>query len=351
MPRTIALFAAVAAALVTGNILSQEDRQPSATAPSETVRPATEPPGRAEPVGEELRLTDDAITKEAIERLAGGKWRKVELSGSRIDASVIEALRHANSIRTLALYGGRFSGQIPRLQNVKGLVELTLAGSLDGYDLEAIGELTPLECLKLPQNITINVLGAREIARLTNLKSLDLYNVNIDDAGLAELSTLVNLEKLDLTHTRVTDEGLKVLTHIPKLKTLELYRHPRWRIKQQISNICLAVIGRLTDLERLSLSGTISNEGLPQLARLRKLKHFSILGTEITAAGLGALEDSSIESLMLTPDQLGHSRGAMASLRKLKTLKYVWVFGKFISEEFMKECTTEFPDISWGWHS
>ena len=208
-----------------------------------------------------------------------------------------------------------------------------------------------MQSLKLPQDLTINVLGAREIARLTNLTSLNLYNVNVDDAGLAELSTLVILERLDLTHTRVTDEGLKVLTHFPKLKTLELDRHPSWFIKQQLSNNCLAVIGQLPDLERLSLSGKINNEGLPQLARLRKLKHFSILGTDITAAGLGALEDSSIESLMLSPDQLGHLRGDMANLKKLKTLKFVWVSGKFISEEFMEECTTGFPDISWGWHS
>ena len=141
MLRTIAL---IAAALVTGNILSQEDRQSPTTDLNATVPPATALRDRTEPLGEELRLADDAITEEAINRLAGGTWSKVELSADRIDASVIEALRHAASIRTLGLFGGRFSGQIPRLQHVKGLAELTLAGSLNGHDLEGVWKLLVL---------------------------------------------------------------------------------------------------------------------------------------------------------------------------------------------------------------
>src|SRR5207244_2409672 len=114
-----------------------------------------------------------------------------------------------------------------------------------------------LEHLKLPGELTINVSGAREIARLTQLKSLDLSQVNLDDASFIELKPLVLLEKLDLSHTRVTNEGLRLLAGMPRLKELSLTRHPDWLVKQQLTDACVPSLMRLKELETLTLSGKI----------------------------------------------------------------------------------------------
>jgi hypothetical protein len=295
-----------------------------------------------------VRLDGPEVTKENIAFLAHRHWQSVELVSDQIDAGVIEALRQVGSIRSLALYGRGFSHQIPRLEHVQGLVELKLAGLIDGHDVEAIGKLTQLTSLKLPQEMTINTVGAREIGQLKLLTSLDLYGVDIDDSGLAELAPLVKLEHLDLTHTRVTDDGLKTLAHLPKLKSLELHRHPRWHIKQQISDQCLPTIAGLADLERLSLSGDVSDAGLIVVAKLPRLRDLSIWSTNISAGGLAMLEGSKVKELTLRDGQLGddpiHSNVDLNKLSSLKTVHVLggqgsWDIGRWIAA---------YPKISWG---
>lgn len=300
-----------------------------------------------------VRLEGDEVTDESIAQLAGKAWDRVELIGDKVDASVIGDLRHTASIRSLFLSSPRLSGQLPRLQHVAGLVELRLDGRLGGRDLEALGQFTQLTSLKLPQEMTVNVVGVREIAQLKGLRSLDLYYVNIDDAGIAELAPLVHLEHLDLTHTRVTDEGLKVLAHMPRLKSLQLHRSPPWHIKQQLSDECLESVCELAELERLSLSGRITDEGLSRIAKLPKLKSLSLLNTNISSYGLRALEHSHVEHLTIPSTMLGSrpdGEGA-ASLRSLKALRSIHAIGHFPSGDATHEWMSEFPKISWTWSS
>lgn len=58
---------------------------------------------------------------------------------------------------------------------------------------------------------------------------------------------------------------------------------------------------KLRELEDVSLSGEITDEGLKKLAGLRKLKRLSIVHTEITGVGLAGLEDSVVENLTIGP--------------------------------------------------
>ena len=235
---------------------------------------------------------DAEVTPEAIARLAGKHWGTVTLVSAKLDATILEALSHAASIHTLRLFGGAgLNGQIPRLQHVKGLRGLEIGAPLTGYSLEAIAALTQLEELGLPQELTINVSGARELAKLVNLKSLGLYLVNIDDASFVELRPLVRLERLDLTHTRITDKGLRTIENMPHLKTLELDRY-RFQKEQLTERLVCHRILRLSELETLSLSGKITNVGLVQVAKLPKLKSLGIFHTEIRrkrAGGPGKL--------------------------------------------------------------
>lgn len=298
--------------------------------PDHTTAGPDEPP--------DITFKDSEVTGEAIGQLAGRDWGTVSLMDVQFDGEIIERLRHAGSIHTLRLYGEGLSGQLPRLEHVRGLVDLEIGAPLNGRDLEAIGNLTRLERLVLPQELALTVTGARQIARLTNLKSLGLYNVDVDDASFAELATLVNLEELDLSHTRITDEGLGVLAGMPRLKSLDLRRHPNWYIAEQISDACVPVIAGLSVLERLSLSGNVTDAGLARIAELPRLTHLSIANTRISRDGLAALVDSNVESLTINPGQLGYLppgiendedilrlMPGLDSIRKCRRLRHVHV--------------------------
>lgn len=309
----------------------------------------------------DVRLQGVEVTPEAIAELAGREWDSVSLIGAEFNGEVIERLRHVASIRALQLTGDGLSGQVPRLENVPGLVSLQIGAPLRVRDLEAIGRLTQLERLSLPQELALTVTGAREIARLTNLKSLGLYNVDIDDASFAELGTLVNLEELDLSHTRITDDGLQVLARMPRLKSLELRRHPKWHIPQQISDACVPVICGLTELESLSLSGGVTNAGLVRIAALPRLKRLSIVSTEITGEGLAALEDSTVERLTLGSGQLGRLppgiekdedilrfMPGLDSIRRCRSLKSVHVIGEADPRVDFDIWQRLAPNVDWG---
>jgi hypothetical protein len=338
--------------------LGTRDPDDAATAqspPDHTTAGPDEPP--------DITFKDSEVTGEAIGQLAGRDWGTVTLRGAQFDGEIIERLRHAGSIHTLRLYGEGLSGQLPRLEHVRGLVDLEIGAPLNGRDLEAIGRLTQLERLKLPQEMALTVTGAQAIAHLTNLQSLGLYNVDVDDASFAELATLVNLEEIDLSHTRITDEGLRVLAGMPRLRSLDLRRHPDWYIAQQISDACVPVLCELPRLESLSLSGNITDAGLARIAELPELRSLSIVNTRITGEGLAALEDSHEEYLALEPGQVGglppgiikdedilRFMPGLSNIRKCRNLKAVWVIGEPVPED---EAAWQrlAPNVDWGFES
>jgi hypothetical protein len=295
-----------------------------------------------------IELTGKEVTPEAIKRLAGKHWGTVTLGNAKLDGTILEPLRNAASIHTLRLFGGaEVSGQIARLDHVNGLRGLEIHGPLTGFGIDRIGELTQLEELTLPAELTINVSGAREIAKLVKLKSLNMYLVNIDDASFEELRTLVRLERLDLTHTRVTDKGLRTIENMPHLKTLELDRFSFPFPKEQLTDACLPSIVRLSELERLTLSGKISNSGLVQIAKLPKLKSLGICQTAIDGNGLAALEHSSVEQLAVRAGQIDFE-AALTALKKCRTLKSMIVYGQpnSLSEAIDGKLSRELPKVS-----
>jgi hypothetical protein len=135
---------------------------------------------------------------------------------------------------------------------------------------------------------------------------------------------------------------------MPRLRALELHRHPSWHTSQQLSDACLASIGRLRELERLSLSGKVTDAGLKQVARWPNLKSLQILNTEITGNGLAALADSSIEHLTLGARQIGEDRN-LEPLQKCPKLKRVSVIGQPRGQEC--KWPLLLPNIDWDFHS
>lgn len=113
----------------------------------------------------------------------------------------------------------------------------------------------------------------------------------------------------------ITDTGMACLRDLP-VKILYLGN-------SAISDTDLAHIGRLTSLQRLSLSGTgITDRAVEHVAGLRSLEYLNLENTGVTDAGLVYLQDlSSLRELRLrnthiTDDGLSRLRGLL-SLEKL----------------------------------
>jgi hypothetical protein len=98
------------------------------------------------------------------------------------------------------------------------------------------------------------------LARMKNLRLLNLDDTGITDAGLVHVKDLVGLKVLTLCRTRISDSGL---VHLANLK----------------------------ELERLRLNDTdTSDAGLEHLKSLKSLKKFQVPRTRITPNGIANLK-------------------------------------------------------------
>lgn len=102
-----------------------------------------------------------------------------------------------------------------------------------GAVLEANGQMTDdllarvagiphLEVVRLGGSKAVTDAGIRHLARLPQLRELDLSSTGVTDAGLAVLRDLPQLARLNLVMTRVTDAGMTHLAHARALERLEL---------------------------------------------------------------------------------------------------------------------------------
>lgn len=115
-----------------------------------------------------------------------------------------------------------------------------------------------------------------------NLRDLRLpLEVAITDAGLASLCELDQLEVLAVRSTgSLSTEVLAGLESLPNLKHLEI---------GQVDNAGAAEIGKLTQLESLVISGSMDDEAVASLLRIKGLEYLDVNETRITVEGVRQL--------------------------------------------------------------
>ena len=97
------------------------------------------------------------------------------------------------------------------------------SASLTDLGVDRIAKLTDLKTLNLV-NTQITDEGLKHISNLPNLRKLELGRNNITDAGMDHLLGLKKLEFLALNNTRVADKGLMKLSEMPRLNYLDIRR-------------------------------------------------------------------------------------------------------------------------------
>lgn len=106
---------------------------------------------------------------------------------------------------------------------VKNLDDEAVLGLVD-----EIAACPALICLDLAENRKVTDASLKRIARLTQLKVLNLSSCDITDRGLVWLKDLKNLRVLNLSYcNRLSDAGLKHLRALSSLIHLDLQGCPR----------------------------------------------------------------------------------------------------------------------------
>ena len=148
----------------------------------------------------------------------------------------------------------------------------------------ALATLTNLTSLNLNNN-SIGVEGARALATLTNLTSLNLNSNSIGVEGARALATLTNLTSLDLYRNSIGDEGARALATLTNLTSLDLYNN-------SIGDEGARALATLTNLTSLNLNNnSIGVEGARALATLTNLTSLDLYNNSIGVEGARAVLD------------------------------------------------------------
>jgi len=123
-----------------------------------------------------------------------------------------------------------------------------------------------------------------EVAKLPELRTLDLARSRVTDKGLAQLRHLDNLRNLNLSSTRVDGSGLASFGKAQWLRVLILRN-------TQVSDSALAHLENLQRLEILDLSGTrVTSGAIEHLQEMLNLRELNLQRTAIDDAGIERLQ-------------------------------------------------------------
>ena len=245
-----------------------------------------------------------------------------------------------------------------------------LAGRIIGY----WGRHPPIEVQHDENERTPDVLNSVAefqpgdfaiLARLPDLRQLNLDGSNVTDEMLLELGSGRRLEYLSLRKTRVTDRGLTLLTDSPNLLYLDLAETNAYGTRPgflaaapNLQELSLAVspAGELSEhfpslpsLQHLKLFGPLTDAGIQRLPSLPKLGVLNIYDARIEGAGLARLETlPSLTGLFVRNSPLKDGPFIEAML-KVTWLRGVTLIQTGITREACERLRMLRPDLAIHW--
>ncbi|HVX13757.1 MAG TPA: hypothetical protein VHC22_21425 [Pirellulales bacterium] len=257
----------------------------------------------------------------------------------REQQELLQRLARLSALRTLSVDCGLLTPALTdALANLQQLRTLTVSWhdrSGAGIDVSWIGRLAKLENLWLT-GVDSNQLSC--LTRLTHLKSLrlDLSDCKDDEPEmekrLAIVGKLTGLSRLYVDGAPGTQ--IVYLRGLTNLKSLTLDFDQFLGDDERVRE-CFAALGKLSQLEQLSLSGGVSNLGArqglrvhaPNLQCLRELIHLESLRIEISCdqseqqeclVAIGSL--TQLKRLWIEGDLVSGGLGELARLESLEEL-------------------------------
>ena len=196
-----------------------------------------------------------------------------------------------------------------RVQQLGGTIQKNPAGriiriiiesnELTVEDVQKIGKLTDLESIRL-QGPVVNDEYVEALSGLTKLKSVDIENSSITDRSLEILKTLPDITTLALRrNVGFTDRAVKLFAEFPKLTVLRILYNGFSPMAlydlEALSSVrvldlrglpvgddTLLFLANLEHLEDLYIRGTVTNTGLVELKKCKKLKTLELQDADIS---------------------------------------------------------------------
>jgi hypothetical protein len=147
-------------------------------------------------------------------------------------------------------------------------------------DLDTISLLSGLEELDLGVGIKLSITGQPAAPGGGNCRLTG--GLQISDLGVAKLAKLKNLKRLNISGAKLTPEGVRMLQSLP-LERLSLWA------SQSLDDTVADVLAGMPTLSDVDLSYTkVGDQGLQRLAKLPNLKTLYVTETNITADAVAA---------------------------------------------------------------
>lgn len=187
---------------------------------------------------------------KAISKLS--HLRHLDMSATGISIGLPNVLSELQSLESLVIGGTRGSGVDDTLmETVARLPELkhldVMASDISGRGLQILSQSARLESLMLAE-VRLDPDAVTAIGRMTTLKSLNLVATQVNDEALLQFLGLTSLQCLNLQSTDVSAKGLDVLKRFKLLCWLNI-RYTKIRPDS------ISELGKITTLEELIVSG------------------------------------------------------------------------------------------------
>jgi Leucine-rich repeat (LRR) protein len=162
---------------------------------------------------------------------------------------------------------------------------------LSSSQIKGLDHLQKVQRLNL-ENTEVDDSAFNEIATLKNLECLLLQSTQLQGTGFSKLKNLTKLRVLTIGHNQLSNANFKDLKQLPKLRTLQIS-------DAQINDQALKDIATIDQLEALDISNNkkISDSGIKQLAKLKKLKRLELRGLKISSNSILALSQCHLKHL------------------------------------------------------
>ena len=186
-------------------------------------------------------------------------------------------------------------------------------------DMQLIGKLTDLESIRIT-GPSVNDGYVEAMSGLTKLKSVDIYNSTITDKSLEVLKTLPDISTLLLQRNLgLTDQAVALFAEFPKLQTLKI-------LYNGFSPTSLFGLQKLTSIRVLDLRGLpIGNDTLMFIAKLENLEEIRIRSGTVTNLGIAQLKKCKKLKIVELQDT-DISAGCVEHFREMEDLRYLRIF-------------------------
>ncbi len=204
------------------------------------------------------------------------------------------------------------NGGLAHLAKLPNLRQLDVRNSpVDKDGAAAIGALTSLESLKLDGGEMTDE-AVQALNPLSELKYLEISNVRLSPGGWSQLANHPNLESLYISSSNMSDDGLAIIGQLKSLKIL-------WLNSVPITDRGIVNLKGLDNLEWLSLGQTsVNGSGFAPLVKAKGLKSMKRLGMDSTP-----LNEKGALAIMTMTQLEGLGLGNLATMRDIDFVKMV----------------------------